>query len=73
MGLRVRSLFGKFGVTDDVLDMFLLLATQLIIAPPDRTLVFALEVEVPARLARWFAFVALFTAQATGEAAWISN
>ena len=59
-------------MTDDILDVFLLLATQLIVAPPNRALVLALEVEMSARLARWLAFVALFPAQATCEAAYTS-
>ena len=52
MCVCMRSLFGKLGTADDVLDMFFLLATQLIVAPPYRALVLALKVEVSARLAR---------------------
>ena len=69
MCLCMGSLLGKFRVANDILDVFFLLTTQLVVAPPDRSLVLALEVEMSARLARWFAFVAFLTAQATSEAA----
>ena len=58
--MNICGLLGELGVTDDALDVLLLLTTQLIVAPPDGTLVFALEVQMSACLARRFAFVAFF-------------
>lgn len=57
-GLRILLL--ELLALDNDLDIFLVLAPQVIIAPPLRSLVFALKAEVLARCAEGCALVALF-------------
>lgn len=62
----------RFGVLDLVLDALLLCPSLLCICPPDGTLIFASHIKVDAGTAGRVSFVALLSAQATGEAAYMS-
>jgi hypothetical protein len=70
-GRRRRTLFVGLGALYDGLDMILLFPPCLIVAPPQRSLVLAVETKVPASLAFGFALVALLSPQSAGEAPYI--
>nr|POE63201.1 hypothetical protein CFP56_04104 [Quercus suber] len=59
----LRRLLGQLGVLDQVLDLLLLLSTQLAVAPPHGPLVIASQAEMLARLARGSALLALLPPQ----------
>ena len=70
VGLQRRRLFRSFRLLDNVLDIILLLATHVVIAPPQRPFVLAAQPEMLARFTLWLAFVALLASQSTCEAAY---
>jgi hypothetical protein len=51
----------QLGVLDDVLDVLLLIAALLVVAPPHGSLVFTLEAEIAACSTAAFAFIALLS------------
>ena len=59
VAVRVLCLLGELGALDDVLDRLLLLLALLVVAPPERALVLALQAEVLARATGRLALVAL--------------
>ena len=66
--LLVSSLLGELRALDDVFDGFFLLASHFIVAPPHGSLVFALQAQVPACFATWFALIALLPSESACEA-----
>lgn len=62
------GLLVQLGALDDVLDDFLLGSPLLVVAPPNRPLVFTLEAQVFACTARVLALVALLASQTACEA-----
>lgn len=71
--MGVLCLLGQLCPLDDVLDGLLLRLALLVIAPPQRPLVLALETEVFARLAARLSFVALLPSETASEAAWSAS
>ena len=65
---RRRDFLGELRPLDDGLDVFLLILPVLIIAPPHRSLVLAVETQVFASLAGRLSFIALLSSQSTCEA-----
>lgn len=59
------TFFVQLGRLYQILDEFLLGSSLVADAPPRRTVVFAFELEVTARLARRPTFIALFSSKAT--------
>jgi hypothetical protein len=59
----------QLGVLDDVLDVLLLLAALLVVAPPHGPFVFTLEAEVAARSAARLALIALLSSKPASKAA----
>ena len=66
--LLMDRLFGELRALDDVFDGFFLLPAHLVVAPPHRSLVLALQSQVSARFAAWFALVALLASKPACEA-----
>lgn len=62
------GLLSKLLALDDVLDVFLVLATEVVVPPPHWSLVFAAETEILASSAHRRAFVALLASQSAGVA-----
>ena len=56
--MLLLSLLGHLRVLDDLFDVLLLRLALLVIAPPDWSLVLALEAEMPASAARWLVLAA---------------
>lgn len=67
-GTYLRRLLRQLRALDDIFDDLLLLLPLVVVAPPHRPFVFALEPEVFARFALPLTFVALLSSQATCEA-----
>lgn len=64
----LRSLLVELGALDDVLDDFFLTPSLIIVAPPHRPLVFALETQVFACAARGLSLITLLPSKTTCEA-----
>ncbi len=69
MTLRTQALLACLGPLDDGLDVLLLFSSGLVVAPPVRSLVFAVKAEVSASLALGLAFITLLAPEPTREAA----
>lgn len=69
-GSHLGGFLGQLGALDDVLDRLLLLLALVIVAPPHRPLVLALEPQMLAGLALALPFVTLLSSQPTCEAAY---
>lgn len=65
----MSCLFGQLGSLNDALDHFLLLPSLLVVTPPHRALVFALQSQMSASFAAGFALIAFLPSQSACEAA----
>jgi hypothetical protein len=65
-----RTFLGQFGFLDDCFDVLLLLSSLLIVTPPNRPFVLAIETEMSAGLAFRPRLVALLSAETACEATW---
>lgn len=65
---RVRRLLRELLALDNHFDVVLLLPARLVVAPPHRPLILALQAEVSARRAHGRSFVTLFPPQPAGVA-----
>lgn len=67
----VCGLLGELLALNDELDVFLLIATSFGVAPPDWSLVFALQTKVVASGAQRSALIALLSSQSAGVASYL--
>lgn len=62
------GLFAELGLLDLVLDLFLLDFPLLIVPPPHRSLILALDAQITAGFAYWFVLVTFLSSKTTGKA-----
>ena len=68
-----RTFLGQFGFLDDRFDVLLLLSSLLIVTPPNRPFVLAIETQMFAGLALGPRLVALLSAETACEATWVPS